>query len=179
MWLTAETRSDLWQLAGRRNGSKQPEWTRRVSDVFNDHEVDFLGLVGEAAPSKVLGVPFDRSVHAHGDGGTDLVLPDQRIVATKFNHRQHGYLIFEERAGDVEREHLADFSADLAVLTVGGCDSRSCHCITAPEWRLWVVGSITRDRFLTEYRRADWGLGSRYYVPASALDPIEQLVRKP
>lgn len=170
-----ERQRELYRLAQRRNDAKHPDATRRRSDVFTDVELDYIGLLGEDAPAQYLGLEIDTAIHGHGDGGTDLVLPDGRRAACKFNHRYAGFLLFEQRAGDVPRSALNDFSADVAILTFGSCRPPACVCLE-PGISVFIAGWIGRTEFLDRYFAKDWGLGGRYCMKPSALHPIDELL---
>jgi len=159
---------DLWELAKRRNGSKHPDATRRKSDIFTDVELDYIGLIGEAAVEDVCKIPIDRHVYEHGDNG-DGKLSDGRTIAVKFNHRMNGYLLFEERQGDVPHKHINDFQYDVAILVSGYCDPKgTCYC-REPTLVVKVAGYVTREQFLKKHNTSDWGLGNRFWMRQSEL----------
>lgn len=172
----------LVSLGQARNAAKDPSWTRRKSDVFNDAQVDALGCLGEWAISQYLDAPMDWNVHAHGDKGIDLKLADGRTVAVKLNHRWKGYLMVEERKGDKD-SRLSDLSTDLICLIHGQCRVPGrCECkelmTNQQEWPLWIAGYLPTDEFLKKKQYADWGLGGRHYVRVNQLRGIEELKPK-
>lgn len=163
-------RAQLHLLARNRNESKHPEATRRKLDVMTDHTVDFIGLKGELACERVFGIHFDRSTRSSGDDGSDMELWPGFFAAIKYNHRTGGYLLFER---------LTDFETDVAISVYGNCDPpRRCVCgKERGDEFVTVSGWITRQRFLDCCREADWGIGHRWYVQQSVLNPIGELVR--
>ena len=179
--ITPSVKAQLVELGHRRNAMKDPSWTRRKSDVFNDQQVDALGCIGEYAMSVFLGVPMDWAVHSHGDKGIDLVLQDGRTMAVKFNHRQRGYVMVEERPSDTETS-LSDLSTDLIGLVHGSCQPpRECYCkdlmTNNQPWNLVLAGYLTAQEFVSRKQYANWGLGGRYFVKADSLKDITQLRR--
>jgi len=162
----------LFDLAGRRNGCKHPSWSRRASDIFTDHEVDYIGLKGEYAVCKHFGTRIDQRIHSHGDAGHDLTLPDGRRAMVKFNHRVRGYFM-------IERER--DFSAPVGVSVYGECDPpRTCLCRDMGRAdRVMIGGWISREQFFRVCRKTDWGLGPRWYVPQWLLSPVAVLSPPP
>lgn len=164
----------LKRLGAARNAAKRPEWTRRQSDVFTDRQVDILGCVGELAGSKVLDVPMDESIAAHGDSGIDLVRNGETF-AVKYNHRIGGYLIVEGRDDDTD-QHLSDLVADHLICITGRCTVPG-GCICAENFAdirgfdVTVAGTISSRDFLRQRTTTDWGLGVRHYV-RSTIPPL-------
>ena len=160
--------------ARARNESKEPEWTRRKSPNWTDHQTDRIGVLGELVFERVFGWPRDRSTQRHGDSGVDFTVRGSPI-ATKFNHRRGGYLLVEEydykgdRAGS-----LSDLSqVQTIVLVEGGCTAPldDCRCHGAAWWNTiaTVVGWISVARFYQLAERSDWGFGPKWFVKQGQL----------
>ena len=171
-----QEKSKLKDLATRRNGSKKPEWTRRKTDIFNDIEVDLLGLYGEYAVSKYLGVGIDESISISGDSGYDIEYNGMRL-GVKYNHRVNGYLMVEGRDGDdIESGVMNDFSCDGMILVNGICKPPSnCECIKVEEPIMNIMGWLPKEYFMIDMVEKDWGLGKRYVCNVNQLLPIEIL----
>ncbi len=166
----------LQDLGAGRNGSKPPEITRRATDVFTDPELDYLGLLGEAAWSSYLNLPLDTAIHSSGDSGHDLVM-NGKTVAVKFNHRWRGFLMVEERENDTP-EFFNDLKCDIIALAHGRCQTKvenGCRC-RDETIVVCLAGWLTRDEFMRKQRRNDWGLGGRYTVSCSQLRPPHELL---
>lgn len=168
--------------ASQRNESKDPSWTRRKSDQYTDLQVDLMGLCGEYVASLALNADVDLAISSSGDPGHDLLVDfshrRQVPVGVKFNHRLNGYLIVEPNRKDSE-EKMYDFRSDLVVLVSGVCRPKSGFCTCSPdlihEQDFHLAGWITRDRFMSIRTPVNWGLGDRWYVRQSDLNPISSL----
>lgn len=179
--LTRREVDRLVQIATARNDAKEPEWTRRETDAFDDRQVNILGAIGEYAAAAAFGLDIDPSIHSGGDNGIDLVLPSGATAAVKYNHRWNGYLLVEGRVGDAEEE-LGDLKADNILLTHGMClpGKDICHCP-----RIWngkngvvvfLAGWLTKEQFIRCKSVKDWGIGVRHCVRVSQLRPISELM---
>lgn len=171
-----ETRKKLAALGVSRNSAKRPEWTRRKSDVFNDQQVDILGCIGEFAASIAIGAPMNLDVHSHGDGGVDLNTA-VGTIAVKFNHRNRGYLIVEERSPD----RWSDLNSDILVLVHGLCSGRKGECVCSirikskEPMEVIVAGYIEASKFKNIAKHVDWGLGGRFFCDIDSLRPVHEL----
>tara|TARA_Y100000310_G_scaffold269467_2_gene282661 strand:+ start:355 stop:960 length:606 start_codon:yes stop_codon:yes gene_type:complete len=179
------------EAGSQRNSAKDPTWTRRKSTVFNDRQLDCLGMLGELAVAKALGLEPDWTIHVTGDRGVDLVLRNGMKCAVKFNHRKDGYLMVERRANDVietdrfggneKAKRLHDIDAvDLLVLSNGPCQPpEECTCKQriedASTYPVRLSGWVTKDAFLKKAYYANWGLGGRFYLPVMKLNSFHRL----
>ncbi len=164
-----EELEQLRAVGKARNAAKKPSWTRRRSDAFTDAEVDGLGVIGEAAWARYLDVEMDFSIHAHGDGGVDLIYEGQSI-AVKFNHRWRGFLIVERRPADKPPVHLEDLQADIIALAHGTCKPPAhCYC-RQTHFEVHVAGWLPEAHFRANMLRRDWGLGGRYVMRPAELN---------
>jgi len=174
--LTADFKRRLFEAGRARNAAKDPSRTRRAGEVFDDAQLDCLGMIGEGAASIHLGIELNWEVTPGGDDGVDFVLPSGMTVGVKFNHRHRGYLMIEGRHGDTDA-HLNDLKTDALLLIYGPCRPPaecSCDLLLNPDVSsvVTVGGWVTRPRFLAMRASKDWGLGLRHYVPPSRLNRL-------
>lgn len=174
-FIDSETKLRLFECADGRNSAKDPSWTRRKTDIFNDQEVDRLGIIGEYAAADVFGVDIDWNITVHGDKGHDLILPNKWTAAVKFNHRYEGYLMIEGRDTDTDDE-LSDLTTDVLILTHTFCEPKQniCHChkkLLNPliPSTVIIAGWISRQEFMKVKGEANWGAGVRHFVEVSDL----------
>lgn len=128
---------------------------RRFSDL-DDFEAHYIGLLGEAAVSRILGVRMREDVTVAGDGAVDLVVRGQTIQV-KTRKIDHAAMLLPFNS-------LRDFSADWAVC-----------CALASPCHVRVYGFISREAFAQVHHTRDFGYGPRCVVPASTLEPVEDM----
>jgi hypothetical protein len=118
-------------------------------------EIDFDGLIGEAAVATLLGVDVDRKLHLHGDAGWDIEEAGGRYQV-KYNTHRNGQLYFSS---------IEEFKAPVAIL------------VTQEEDLTYRLrGWISKDRFMKVYHETDYGYGTRYAVDQEQLEPISTLL---
>lgn len=182
-FIDVETKRKLFECAINRHTVKRKNYTRKKSGEWTDIELHQLGILGEYAAASVLNVDIDWSIQEFGDGGHDLDL-DGYTVCVKFSHRINGHLIVEGRASDTPEE-LHDCRSDIMILTHYLCEPRDnkckCRCTllnpTKPSIIL-VAGWTSREHFMRDMIKTDWGMGTRYYVPQSKLYHMSTLFRQ-
>src|SRR5574337_86111 len=182
-YLTSEIKHKLFKCSDGRNGAKDPSWTRRKMTVFNDVELDRLGIIGEYAAGDILNVKIDWTVSVHGDNGHDLVLQNGWKAAVKFNHRYQGFLMVEGRDGDTDDE-LVDLTSDVLILVHGFCNPKkgqACSCenrLLNPDVASSVIvaGWISRADFMVKKVLKNWNAGDRWMVEVCDLRPIQELI---
>lgn len=127
---------------------------RRVSRL-NDFGTHFVGMLGEVAVAKALGVPLRTDQTTGGDGCVDLVVDGQRVQVktSSWASLPRERLVIVERAEELQAEWLV-----------------SC----AVKWPTTVEihGFISRLRFLRTAFRHDFGYGAKLCVKADALQDI-------
>ena len=145
-------------VAERRNVVKAPHGTVNLRKCSrSDFEVHLLGVMGELAVARWLGVEVDTSVSASGDDKvSDLVHNGVRIqVKTRTVQEKPIYLFFNQRE---------QFRADVAVLAL----------VLGPA-RVQVAGWIRRQDFLDQATAADFGYGPRVVVTMDKLNPSSEM----
>lgn len=181
-WLIdAPTKSRVIENALARNASKHPARSRRASDVFNDEQLDILGALGEYAAAAFCGAQYDWEIRNSGDNGVDFTASGLGY-AVKFNHRQDGHLIVEQRQQDTA-VHLEDLlpENDIIILTTGLCKPpQKCHCArsfaSGGPALILLRGWLSRQEFMAQMQFKDWGLGGRWFVKADDLHDIRDLL---
>lgn len=76
----------LWDVVNERQRNKRSVGVtdERRSSKHTSEEIEYVGLAGEYALAKVLGLEFSSSTSAKGDGGFgDLTFHDGRTIAVK------------------------------------------------------------------------------------------------
>lgn len=115
------------------------------------------GAIGEYVVAKVLGVHWNPSVGIRGR--SDVGADDGPPVQVRTTGYRDGHLIVNE----------PDDDDDPFILVVDLCSTGSA--------RFDVVGYIYGDEAKRdEWRREIEGRGAKYFVPQSALEPIESIL---
>lgn len=122
------------------------------------YEADLMGIMGEYAVSKYLGIPFDTSLSVEGDGGViDLMLGNYNIQVKSTKYRT-GRLIFFRKE---------EINADLFVL----CTVLHEHCTAN------IVGWIGQAMALEVVSQIDLGRGLRWVIEQRHLLPPSDLLK--
>ena len=151
------TSDDLARIETLAHGRNDPKWghvaSMRVDQKRDDLAVNLLGLRGEFAVSKYLGVSLSYEIHMRGRKNKyDLIYAGQTIEV-KVNTFEGGDLYFDSY-----------FKADYAVLVV-----------PAPAGAMRIVGYASREEFKDLSRIVNYGHGDRLAMPQWQLRPIEEL----
>jgi hypothetical protein len=177
--LSVAEKNAIIQNARERNNAHDTSASRRMSEVFDDDELDIIGALGEAAAAYYCRAEYDSEIRPGGDAGVDFQAGGASY-AVKFNHRQDGYLMVEERPGDTN-DVLVDLpeTVDYLISTTGLCHPpHICRCRNLIEKPLPVGvvigGWLSRDDFMALRDFRDWGFGGRWIVGQGSLrDPRE------
>jgi hypothetical protein len=129
---------------------------KNYSDPFHFHH---LGVKGEKAVSKIIGVPVDRETYDHGDPGYDFIYAGRTLDVKMFGFT----------GSNVEFYIQSDnhFTADIGIGVQNICDTR-----------VRILGWITHKNF---HKLAHWsdygaGLGRQLAVHGWELIPIEEIL---
>jgi hypothetical protein len=145
-----------------RENKKQYEVTDKKFDRNNSsYSVNLMGQLGEMACGKGLGLQVDRTITPSGDNGHDLVTPLGKNIQVKTSTLPQ--LIFN--APEL-------FVSDIAVLVQFFGDKQLPHV----DSRFELVGWVTREVFLANHYKHDYGYGTRLVMDANQLQPIEVLI---
>lgn len=121
-------------------------------------QADMMGIMGEYAVSKYLGLPFDTSINLEGDGGeTDLMLGKYNIQVKSTKYKT-GKLVFNKKEEVV---------ADIFVL---------CYCLEDQSMAT-IQGYIGRNHVLQHAVQMDLGRGMRWVIEQRLLKPIDDLLK--
>jgi hypothetical protein len=167
-------KQELLEHGKKRSFSKCLGHSRRVygikNRVFADLDkltVDYIGLKGELAVERGLGIKMDRNIYSGGDNG-DGCLADGTQIVIKYNHRSNGHLMINRRS---------DFPDEsIGILTQGLCAPNNCQCRKMDSSEsIKIAGWIKGSDFWRICSRSDWGVGNRWWIPQSRLKPIRLL----
>lgn len=124
-----------------------------------DFGVMYIGLLGEIAVGKVLGIAMRTDVTVGGDGALDMVYNNcsLQIKTTSFGFTSGNlrYLIFNR---------LTDFVADLAIL-----------CAVKNAYTIQLLGFTSRQHFLDNQIGRDFGYGLKFCMAENQLIAIDRL----
>jgi len=147
-----------------RENKKLYEVTDKKFDRNNSsYSVNLMGQLGELACGKGLGLQVDRTITPSGDNGHDLVTPLGKNIQVKTSTLPQ--LIFN--APEL-------FVSDVAVLVQFFGDKQLPHV----DSRFELVGWVTREVFLANHYKHDYGYGTRLVMDANQLQPIEVLINE-
>ena len=147
-----------------RENKKQYEIVDQKFDKNNSsYSVNLMGQLGEVACGKGLGLQVDRSVSPSGDNGHDLSTPLGKNIQVKTSTLDK--LIFN--APEL-------FVSDYAVLVQFFGDKQLPHV----DSKFTIVGWTTRELFLANHYKHDYGYGIRLVMDADQLQPIEVLINE-
>lgn len=160
--LTPKEMAQIKEIAGARNQIKidndivSHKWTDEKSEL----DIHTLGMAGEYAVSRLLGVPVDLNIHVCGDAGWDLT-DKKGIFRVEVKTRGKPGWDFA-----LNSDNLKDFQADIGVLVWPTRQSDTFE----------VVGWTTKVHLAFAGEVKDFGKGKRLVIRHSKLQPIRQLV---
>ena len=139
-------------MAERRNIIKAGVRSNKCSKL-TEWESHYVGIMGEYAVAKQLGLRIDESVSMRGDGKiVDLLDGSLQIqVKTRLPQNPPLYLFYE--------------SKNIADRTI-------CAVVRTPA-TVELMGWITREDFLAKCQEKDFGYGTRYAVTSDQLERME------
>lgn len=145
----------LRRLAEERQAPKEGHATARDKRIVHRDNVQthLIGLLGEYAVSKVMGVPFDRDAYVAGDLEKDIMIYGVTVEIKTLQ----GYLAFPV---------LEDFIAEVAVLV--------WHAPGVVD-RVSIQGWIDRESFGACHFVDDFGYGRRPCMQPADLHPMQAL----
>jgi hypothetical protein len=147
-----------------RENKKQYEVTDKKFDRNNSsYSVNLMGQLGEMACGKGLGLQVDRTVTPSGDNGHDLSTALGKNIQVKTSTLPQ--LIFN--APEL-------FVSDYAVLVQFFGDKQLPHV----DSKFSLIGWTTRELFLANHYKHDYGYGIRLVMDANQLQPIEVLINE-
>jgi len=130
---------------------------RRYATDIDDFSMHMIGLMGEAAVCKVLGIDFHVDIHKFGDDGNDIVYNGYRIqVKTAAKEHKRSVLYVND---------IDDVASDILV---GGFVSSPAS--------VTLIGSASKSHFKRKMYEADFGYGKRDAVNEEDLRPVEAMV---
>jgi len=153
--LSPEERAGIAWLARGRHELKRG-LPRGVWGGWTSLETHTMGLTGEYAVAKALGIGVDISLSRRGDGHTwDLVLRDWRTIEVKYRaQRGWDFALWTDQ--------IEEFVADVGVLCWPGVREDTVE----------IVGCISRQRFGKIATITDYGKGHRLAVGPEEMVPL-------
>jgi len=163
--LTEDEIMDALRFVHRvRENKKQYEVVDKKFDKNNSsYSVNLMGQLGEVACGKGLGLEVDRSISPSGDNGHDLSTSLGKNIQVKTSTLDK--LIFN--APEL-------FVSDYAVLVQFFGDKQIPHV----DSKFTIVGWVTRELFLANHYKHDYGYGIRLVMDANQLLPMEDLINE-
>lgn len=145
-------------MAERRNVVKGGVRSNKCSGL-TEYESHYVGMLGEYAVAKYLGLRIDETVSRHGDGKiVDLLHGNMEVqVKSRLPQKPPLYLFYESR--------------DVAERTV-------CALVKTPA-TIDIVGWIGREEFLNQCVEKNFGYGTRYAVTDKQLHYMEEWYESP
>ena len=160
---TDKEMAHLWKVAEVRQSPKENNThardKRRV--LLPNVEMHLIGLLGEYAFSKFVGVEMDENGYLGGDIEKDFLIDGNKIEIKTLQ----GYLVFDVQNFD------AEFCADIAVLAIFNRDPGDrtiLHNVSLEGW-------ITKEEFINKRFIDDFGYGPRYCVQPDVLNAMDEL----
>ncbi len=155
----------MWALARKRQEAKSGGATDRRSDTrLSNIQMHYIGIKGEYAVAKYLGIGFDMRSLTDGDDYGDLLWRGRHIEVKNLQD----WLLFTP----------GTFLAEVAVL-VNPLRERPDRRVTdkPPHAYKDVVlrGWITKERFIEHSYVHDFGYGPRLCVRPDRLSPMEDI----
>ena len=122
---------------------------KRISDN-TDYNIFYIGMLGEIAVSKYLGIPINNEVLVGGDGGIDMHYKNQSIqIKTRTHLKNPIYLMYK---------HKEEFVADWSIL-----------CTIETPTSVGIRGFISKAKFMQKSKPLDFGYGASYVVDIENL----------
>lgn len=152
-------------LAQRRVAIKQGQG-KPPRTALSPLDAHYVGMKGEYAVARYLGVLPDVNAYQHGDGGIDL--------------RWRGMTIDVKNAsGDLVIPRLTDLRSDVIIVVspVGVEPDPYLSGVNSPHSRRDVIirGWVTRDQFQTAHSIKNFGSGPVPYMPLADLNSMLHL----
>ena len=152
---------DVLQVALERNenkeklGIKHYGFSEQYENALSCH---IRGISAEKVVSKVTGFDLNREISEKGDKGlaihSDLILPNNKTVEIKMRERGKEFIL--------PSFNPEKFIQDYGILVFATKDPMTFE----------IVGYITRETFLQNYKRKDFGKGIRSYITREFFLPI-------
>ena len=151
---------EIMQLAEARQTSKRAAGlvNQRIDMRRSPVEVEFVGILGEAAVGKYLGIGYDRAIRLTGRRGR------QRVT-----HRVPGLFTLQvnyTRLSKFILNEVKDFQADYGILVV--------ETAFSPQ-EVKIAGYIARAVFATNCRYENLGYGPRFTIGVDKLRPVSEI----
>jgi hypothetical protein len=129
----------------------------RYAEDIDDFTMHMIGLMGEAAVCKYLGVNFHVDIHKFGDDGNDIVINGYKIQVKTLSKERRDPLLY---VNDIDK-----VSSDILV---GGF-------VSSPT-SITLFGAASKSHFKRVMHEVDFGYGKRDAVSEEDLRPLDAMV---
>ena len=123
----------------------------------SDFGIHYVGMLGEVAVSKTLGIPLRTDVTIGGDGSIDMTHQGQTIQIKTSTHPTtptQRLMIFNS---------VEDFHTDWAIL----CSIQNAYTVR-------IHGFASKRKFVSNVVTHEFGYGTRYCMDEKILTPINR-----
>ena len=120
--------------------------------------IDYMGLLGERAVAKTLGIPVQQFNGLEGDEGYDLIWHGLKLQI-RYTFHNRGHLIVN-CTGNPEQ-----IEPDIYILTIGS------------ESRITILGYATRDHIRAVGTVKNFGYGNRFVLEQRELTDFAKLLK--
>lgn len=146
-------------LAKMRNTKKENVKSRRIDQNRSDYDIHFMGLLGEMAVAKYLGIGVDVNHNINGgDKGNDFIYQGKKVDVKYTDEIDNPLLVFN---------NLYRFKSTFAILT----RPVEKHC----RHRVLIEGWTDKHHFRELAFKKDFGYGNRCCLERQNLFNIEIL----
>lgn len=144
-------------LADRIHANKLTEGATdlKYSEKLSSRDLHRIGMLGEYAAAKILGIKLNQEIHDGSDGGADLEFKGISIQVKTFTYT------------GANREVYVTERPNSTIIV-------SCRLLSPNE--VEAEGWITTEDFMALAKRKDYGYGERLSIPVADLKPIASLV---
>ena len=132
----------------------------RDEAMTRDHDpiiTNAVGMMGELAVARLLGVSVDTSVHAGGDGGVDMVYRKKTVCVKTVSSPSYRLAFMTDNGDDA-------------------CDLNVMAWATPNLSFVNILGWCSREDVLSHGRVVDLGYGNRWVVEQEHLQPFSILL---
>ena len=161
----------LWDMAVARNDAKTIG-TNKMYGGVSDEALHYIGLKGEYAVSKLLGIDINTEIYDKGDVGHDLEYLGHTI---EVKVSQRDLKFFQDRPP------VADIVALVVpqIVSLANVTAKRDYLIKHPllGWQhQFIVGWITKERLMELCYQRDFGYGVRDVLDRESLIPPMELL---
>jgi len=144
------------QLNKRQNNVKEQAFKPEINKGF---KLDFFGLLGEFAVSKIFNIEIDKEIYLGGDKGYDLLIHGKKI--------------------DVKTTTVQNVNKTSLIVKPSIHCRKTSHfyvlCRINDPLQIEILGCMSWGKFDKQKKIRDFGTSEAYCVPANELSKIQML----